>query len=83
MLSSSPIDVTVVRPKLTGAVALGRLAGRYTALFLTAWLVMLIVGAQTPWHPGYWQTWLLLVAIHLILPGATTSTYPFWTKEPK
>ncbi|WP_280762150.1 hypothetical protein [Prescottella agglutinans] len=82
-MNSSPIDVTVVRPKVTGATALGRLAGRNAVLFLTAWLVMLIVGAQTPWHPGYWQVFLLLVAIRLILPAASDSTYTYWTKEPK
>lgn len=83
MMSSSPIDVTVVRPKVTGAEALGRFLGRNAGLFLTAWLVMLIVGGQTPWHPGYWQTFLLLLAVRLILPAASDSTYTYWTKEPK
>lgn len=83
MLSSSPIDVTVVRPKLTGAAAVGRLVGRYAWLFTAAWLVMLIVGAQTPLHPGYWQTLLLILAARLTISAATESTYPYWTKELK
>lgn len=38
-------------------------------MFVTSWIVMLIVGAQTPWDLGYWQTVLIIVAIRLTLPS--------------
>lgn len=77
---NTPLPVTIIRPPIKWVEAFGRITGGICGYFLTAWLVMLIAAAQTPWHPGYWQVFFLIVGVRLVLP--TTSSYRMWTKRP-
>ena len=72
-----PVRVTVVRYQRDTAekVAIVILATGF--LFLIAWLLMLIVGTITPWHPSYWHALLAVIGIRLLPRGG--SGWLSWT----
>lgn len=78
---NTPTPVTIVRPKTETPKLLGWWIGSAISYFLNAWLIMLVVGAQTPWNTGYWQTVALLIAIRLVMNAGKVPNHLFWTRE--
>jgi hypothetical protein len=76
----SAINVEVVRPKKSAAEQVGALLGVVLNVFLSGWILMLILGAVSTWTPSYWHSVLVVIAVRVVLPGAS---YLFWTKRDK
>lgn len=77
-LSLQTIPVEIVRPKRAHSWTL--FVGRLLLMFLSVWIVMLALGALTPWHLGYWETGLAILGIRLA--QAPETSYLNWTRKP-
>lgn len=75
------IDVTIVRPTRPLADRWGMTLAAWSTLFLSAWIIMLILPVTVfNIAPGYWTTFATLLVIRAAWGGK--SGYLWWTKDP-
>lgn len=74
----STMNVEIVRPKKSTAQLIGSLLGHIGGIALSGWILMLILGTVTPWHPSYWHSVLIFIAARSLSSGS--SGYLNWTK---
>lgn len=75
------MDVTIVRPKMSARESGMLLLTMMFNRLLSAWLLMLLLGALTNWGFSYWYTLGVYYAIQLAAPGG--DGWRIWTKEAK
>lgn len=82
----STIPVEIVRPEKTGSERFSEfVSGRFSEFvsglmifFLCTWIVMLALGALTPWHLGYWESMLALLGIRA---AQKPDSWMSWTRK--
>lgn len=78
---SEPLPVEIVRPKARWPELIGHFIGQILALFLRAWLIMLILGSVLPFAgPSFWQTFVGVWGLRLIFLPSDTA-WQFWTRK--
>lgn len=77
---NDPVRVTVVRPKLSTSGAVGNLLTVVGDYALTGLMLMLALGAWTPWHLGYWASVGVLATVRSVF-GAPIPAHKLWTAE--
>lgn len=68
---SAPTPVVLVYPKLTQSTRWIKFVVDWAFLFLTSWIVMLLLPSSLGFDPGYWQT--LSIVLVLRLAGLTNT----------
>lgn len=74
------IPVEIVRSKPTRLERWALMIARLVLLALSVLIVMLALGALTPWNLSYWETWLAVLAFRA---AQVPSDYLAWTRAPK
>lgn len=75
------VPVEIIRPERTDTEKWSLGMARVALMAFSVWIVMLALGALTPWHLGYWETWLAIIAIRFA--QAPDTTWLQWTKRVK
>ena len=78
---STPMDVTVVRPKWRAPDAIRYVVGHGIGLLFNGWIVMLLVPVVVDLHPGYWKSVAAVLLLDFLLPSS--SSWSLWTKAAK
>lgn len=73
------IPVEIVRPAKKRSEQVSLTLARLIVMALSILVVMLALGALTPWHLGYWETWLAVWAVRCTLPPR--GDYLSWTRS--
>ena len=79
MSTSNPVAVEIVRRPPSAKSLAKKVVGDAAQHAIRAWIVMLILGAFTPWPLGYWQTFILLIGVDYL--RYDTGHYKWWTTE--
>lgn len=51
--------------------SIGTLVGVIAGMFLSTWILWLIIPAVTPWELGYWKTMLLYIGSNILFKKTT------------
>lgn len=78
-MAGSPLPVEVVRPRKPRSEKTAEFIVQTALTFQFAWILMLIAGTITAWHPSYWHSVLALIGIRLV----QRSDFLAWTRLPE
>lgn len=74
------VPVEIVRPTRTAAQRWALILARILLMVFSVWIVMLALGALTPWHLSFWETWLAVLAFRA---AQVPNNILGWTRDPK